>query len=264
MTVTTMDRANLKHTILVAMAFLLLLPLCALTETVDDNKSNGDNSGAPADIINRFLQATQGHEDALRGVSMQVEIEASIVKLKENATLKALRKISKVGQVTYHVVAFQGNNTVKNDVIARYLQAEQQGQGDSKIGISPNNYKFKYKGKKDGSANEKVYVFQLTPRKKLVGLFKGEMWLDAQSCLPVMERGRLVKNPSIWFKKVDFERQFAIQNGVAIPQHMNSQIEVRIIGTVDLHVNYSNFVQNADSDDSAHAQRIVMASSVSN
>ena len=259
-----MDTANLKRTILVALAFLLWLPLSAFTATIDDSQSNPESSGAPADIINRFLQATQGHEEALRGVSMQVEIEASIVKLKENATLKALRKISKVGQVTYHVLAFQGNNTVKNDVIARYLQAEQQGQGDSKIAISPDNYKFKYKGKKNGNSNEQVYVFQLTPRQKRVGLFKGEMWLDAGTCLPVMERGRLVKNPSIWFKKVDFERQFAIQNGVAIPQHMNSRIEVRIIGLVDLKVHYSNFVQNADSDDSAHAERIVLASAMSN
>ncbi len=256
-----MNTHKSKPAILVALVFSLLLPMSVFGREEGDTQAN---AGEPDDIIKRFLRATESHEDALRGVSMQVEIQASIVKLKENATLKALRKISRVGQVTYHVLAFQGNNTVKNDVIARYLQAEQQGQGDPKIAIDPTNYKFKYRGTRDANASGKVYVFQLAPRKKRVGLFKGEMWLDVRTCLPVMERGRLVKNPSIWFKKVDFERDFAIRNGVAFPQHMSSKIDVRLIGLVNLNIDYSNFVQNAESDDSAQAKRLVLASGPSN
>ena len=257
-----MDTLKVRQKILVALAALLLLAVYAFAETDEDAQDDLSAGGAPAEIIKRFVEATEAHEDSLRGVSMQVDIQASIVKLKENATLKALRKISKVGQVSYHVLSFQGNNTVKNDVIARYLNAEQQGQGDRKLAISPTNYKFKFKGKKDVDANAKVYVFQLSPRKKRVGLFKGEMWLDAETCLPVMEKGRLVKNPSIWFKKVDFERDFAIQNGVAIPQRISSKIQVRLIGLVNLDINYSNFVQNAD--DSARAAQMMLAGAASN
>ena len=257
-----METLKLKRRILVALTALALLPLCIFAQTDGDEQGAVSSGNGPAEIIDRFVQATEAHEDSLRGVSMQVDIQASIVKLKENATLKALRKISKVGQVSYHVLSFQGNSTVKNDVIARYLNAEQQGQGDPKLAISPANYKFKFKGKRDANANGKVYVFQLSPRKKRVGLFKGEMWLDAETCLPVMEKGRLVKNPSIWFKKVDFERDFAIQNGVAIPQHMNSKIEVRLIGLVNLNINYSNFVQNAD--DSARAAQMLLTGAGSN
>jgi hypothetical protein len=256
-----MDTLKVRQKVLVGLAALLLLAVYAFAET-DEDADDLSAGGAPAEIIKRFVEATEAHEDSLRGVSMQVDIQASIVKLKENATLKALRKISKVGQVSYHVLSFQGNNTVKNDVIARYLNAEQQGQGDSKLAISPTNYKFKFKGKKDVDGNGKVYVFQLSPRKKRVGLFKGEMWLDAETCLPVMEKGRLVKNPSIWFKKVEFERDFAIQNGVAIPQRMSSKIQVRLIGLVNLDINYSNFVQNAD--DSARAAQMMLAGAASN
>jgi hypothetical protein len=221
---------------------LLLLPSAGFSTVHDDLDQQ---PSAPSAIIDKYLQATQTHEDSLRGASMEIDINADVPKLKEHGHLRALRKISKVGQITYHVLGFQGDNTIKNQVIARYLQAEQQGQGDQSLAIVPNNYKFKFKGEKDRQG-ENVYVFQLSPRKKKVGLFKGEMWLDASTCLPVFEKGRFVKNPSIFFKKVDFERAFTIQNGLPIPQSMISTIDVRLIGKVQLTINYSNFAPNAE------------------
>jgi hypothetical protein len=172
-------------------------------------------------------------------MSMEVDINASIPSWKKQATLTALRSISKVGKITYHVLKSQGDNTVRSEVIARYLTAEQQAQGDSAMAINPQNYKFKYRGTRDDQGN-RVYVFLLLPRKKKVGLFKGEMWLDTKSYLPLYEKGRLVKNPSIFFKRVDFERQFAIRNGISVPQRMISTINARFVGKVELTINYSN------------------------
>jgi len=211
----------------------------------DDEKSQA--KAASAAIISKYLQATQSHDGALRGVSMQVDIEASVPKLKERGKLRALRNISKVGRITYHVLGFQGDNTIKTQVIARFLQAEQQGQGNDTLGITPANYKFKYKGEWpfDGKG---AYLFSLSPRKKRVGLFKGEIWIDAATGLPVYEKGRFVKNPSVFFKRVVFDRAFAIQNGVAVPRYMTSTIDTRVIGRVELNINYSNLMQNSGAD----------------
>ena len=62
-----------------------------------------------------------------------------------------------------------------------------------------------------------VYIFHLSPRKKLVGLFKGEIWIDSATYMPVRESGRLVKTPSIFLKNVDFVRFYDIRDGVAVP-----------------------------------------------
>jgi outer membrane lipoprotein-sorting protein len=253
---------DLKRKIWVVLALLavalMVTPASAWagSDDADSGTAAPSTNESSSDIIAKYLQATQTH-DTLRNASMQVDIDASIVKLKEHGKLRALRKISRLGEVTYHVLFFQGDNTVKNDVIARYLEAERQGQGDQKLAISPDNYKFKFRGRKKGETGALVYVFQLSPKRKKVGLFKGEMWLDASTYLPVMEKGKLVKNPSIWFKKVEFERQFAIQNGISVPRSMNSTIDVRLIGTVDLQINYSNIVQNADAgdDNGGHAEK---------
>ena len=179
---------------------------------------------------------------------MEVEINASVPRLQQHGKLRALRKISKVGLITYRVLGFQGDSTVKKEVIARYLQAEQQTQSDPGLTLTPANYRFKLKGERAVQANETVFMFQVSPRKKRVGLFKGEVWLDANSYLPIMEKGRLVKNPSIFFKKVDFERDFAIQNGVSVPAHMTSTIDTRVVGIVELDINYTNIAEGADDD----------------
>ncbi len=177
---------------------------------------------------------------------MEVDIDASVPKLQENGRLHALRLISRVGHISYRVLGFQGSNTVKNQVIARYLQAEQQGQANSRMSITPLNYRFHSKGVRRTPSGEDVFIVALSPRKHAAGLFKGEMWLDFNTCLPVYEKGRLVKNPSIFFKKVDFERAFAIRNGRAVPQHMSSVIITRLVGKVELDVNYTNFSETLD------------------
>jgi hypothetical protein len=214
------------------MLSLASLSLWARTDTYTADPANQGDI-----IINRYLQATQA--DSYKPDAVEVDIDATVPRLKQHGRLRVLRKISDVGKITYHVLGFQGDNTVKNQVIARYLQAEQQGQDDKSLSVSPANYKFKFKGEKIATDGMHVYVFQVAPRAKRVGLFKGEVWIDATTYLPVVEKGRLVKNPSIFFSKVDFERDFTILNGSAVPERMNSIIRTRLVGRVNLTVAYS-------------------------
>lgn len=231
-----------SRSIAVSAILLAVSAMCLRAEKAD---SSDDSTGPSKAIISKYLQATNQQP---RAHSMEVEINASVPRLQQHGKLRALRKISKVGLITYRVLGFQGDNTVKKEVIARYLQAEQQTQSDPGLTLTPANYRFKLKGERAIQGSENVYMFQVSPRKKRVGLFKGEVWLDATSYLPVVEKGRLVKNPSIFFKKVDFERDFAIQNGVSVPAHMTSTINTRVVGIVELDINYTNVADGADDD----------------
>jgi hypothetical protein len=228
---------------------VILLCVSASFSRADVEDASEDSSGPSKAIIIKYLEAT--NQQPLAPHSMEVEINASVPRLQEHGKLRALRKISKVGLITYRVLGFQGDNTVKKEVIARYLQAEQQSQGDPGLLLTPANYKFRLRGERQAPSNLTVYIFQVSPRKKRVGLFRGELWLDARSYLPVLEKGRLVKNPSIFFKKVDFERDFAIQNGVSVPAHMTSTIDTRVVGKVELDINYTSVAEEADDDAAA-------------
>jgi hypothetical protein len=173
---------------------------------------------------------------------MEVEIEASLPKLKKHGRLQALRRISRLGRISYEILHFEGDKSIKNDVIARYLAADAQPQPNdgASVAVIPANYKFKYRGKaeKDGRT---VYVFQLTPRKKRVGLFKGDLWLDAETCLPVRESGRLVKLPSIFLRRIEFVREYEIREGMAVPSSIESMVDTRLVGKAELRVRFQNF-----------------------
>jgi hypothetical protein len=207
---------------------------------------------AEAAVLQHYLTASETQRAAMRGLRSDVDIEAKLPKLKKEGRMHALRSISKVGQVTYRALGFSGDATIKNDVIARYLTAEVQAQGTGQdLSITPANYKFKFHGIQDRDGQQ-VYILGVTPRKKQVGFFKGEVWIDPQTSMPLREQGRFVKNPSIFFKKMDFVRTYDLRDGVSRPQHIESVVQTRIVGPVLISINFNNYTLAPD-DDGANA-----------
>src|SRR5207245_2010285 len=137
---------------------------------------------------------------------------------------------SRLGRITYDVLHFEGDRSIKNEVIARYLSAEIQVREsqDASLAIIPLNYKFGYKGLREFEGRS-VHVFELKPRAKRRGLFKGTLWVDAETYLPVRESGLLVKNPSVFIKRVSFVRDYQTTNGVAVVARLETTVETRVV-----------------------------------
>jgi Outer membrane lipoprotein-sorting protein len=197
------------------------------------------------EMVTRYVEATQAQQSTLRGGTEELDIDAAVPKFKKTGKLHALKNISKLGKITYHALGFSGDSIVKTEVIANYLKAEvEAAQGQSNLSITPENYKFKYRGTQDLNGRQ-VYVLHLSPREKKVGLFKGELWLDAETYMPVREQGSFVKSPSFMLKKMQFVRDYELQNGVSIPQRTQSRVETRFFGQVELNINYLTFSKDA-------------------
>jgi hypothetical protein len=196
---------------------------------------------SPDSVVENYWAASQQQERALEGSSMEVDIEASLPKLKKHGRLRGLRRISRLGRITYEALHFEGDNSVKNHVIARYLAAEAEAQADGSpsLAVTPANYKFKYKGSLQ-SGGQTVQVFHVTPRRKLVGLFKGEIWIDANTFLCLRESGRLVTTPSIFLKKIEFVKEYAIQDGISVPRQIRSVVDTRLVGPAELTIDFRN------------------------
>ena len=212
----------------------------------------GEEAGGPVSeqaLLVRYANATQAQQSTMRGATMEVDIEASVPKLNKNGKLHALRNISNLGKITYHMLGFNGDGAIKKEVIARYLAADAQAQEGPNLSITPDNYKFKYKGVQADNGTP-VYVFQLSPRKKQVGLFKGDLWLDPKTAMPVRESGRFVKTPSIFLKKMEFVRTYELQNGVSIPQRVESLVDTRLFGRVQMNINFTHFCKDPNPEPS--------------
>lgn len=206
--------------------------------------ADSDDSASAA-IIDHYLASTQAQQTSLRGLQMDMEIDASLPKLKKSGKMQALRSISKLGQITYQGLRFIGDQTIKNDVIVRYLTAEKQSQDIQQMSLTPKNYKFKYRGMGEKNGHQ-IYVFQVAPKKKMVGLFKGELWVDADTFLPLRESGRFVKNPSVFLKKIEFVRDYEIKDGIAFPRHIESTVDTRFWGPAQMSISFTNVSRHDD------------------
>jgi hypothetical protein len=82
-----------------------------------------------------------------------------------------------------------------------------------------------------------VHVFQVNPRAKRLGLFKGRIYLDACTGTMVRSEGSIVKSPSLFIKSIHFVQDYVDIAGFTLPSHIHSEAETRIVGSavVDIY-----------------------------
>jgi hypothetical protein len=191
------------------------------------------------DIVDRYIQASRTQRSTLRNEPMQVEITATLLKSQRRSQLRAVRRVSDTGEITYDVLETSGDDGIRRQVIGHYLTAEAQLRDPETAALTRVNYKFRLKAVLTRLGRQ-VYVLQLTPRKKKAGLFKGELWVDEATGMPLRESGQLVKSPNWLIKRVIFVRTYEICDGIALPARVDSTVETRIAGTAELSIRFSD------------------------
>lgn len=199
------------------------------------------NSGSPLgdSLISRCHELAKAHR--ARGLTMTVRIDGKLPDMKKAGDVEARRTVAKDGAVDYSLLSQSGDATVRKELIARFMNGEIENSAKDDAGdlyLSPQNYRFKYRGPRTID-NRSVHVFDVTPREKRIGLFKGEVWIDEETAQVILETGRFVKMPSVWLKEVSFTREYTIKDGVAIPVFLQTSTKVRIYGKAELEVRYS-------------------------
>ena len=215
-----------ESSVRVSLGVLLVLSLsCACAQTLK-----------PATVVQNYSAANALREARLLGASMDVEIDAKVPKLRKMAHFDALRRISPMGRVSYESVHNNGDATVRQYVIARYLSAEAQAQTGGSLAVTPANYHFEYKGEAE-VAGHRSYLFAVRPLHKREGLYRGQIWIDAETDMPIREAGRLLAS-SVFLKRVDFVRSYQVQDHIAVPEQLNVAINTRVVGKAELTVAY--------------------------
>src|ERR1700694_1717225 len=79
--------------------------------------TEAEDSGNP-EMLYKYLDASQIQQAVLRSMRMEIDIDAKLPKLSKQGTLRALRSISRLGQITFKTLGFYGDDTVKKEVIA--------------------------------------------------------------------------------------------------------------------------------------------------
>jgi len=219
---------------------VLLLSLCAVPLLAFSATEPGSAAVETA-IVQKYTSARNIQEIRLKAASMDIDIQGDIPRLKKQGRFHALRRISPMGLISYDRRHFEGDGTVKNQLIIRYLsaEAERRKEQTSSMAVTPDNYRFKYKGRRVLDGRE-AHLFQISPIKKREGMFQGELWLDVDTCLPLREAGSLVKRISVFVRKTAFVRTFEIHDGLSFPLQEQWQFQAVGVGKAELIVAFSN------------------------
>lgn len=196
-------------------------------------------------VIDRYVAAVQQQREAMLGAEMEVDIDGRFPKLEESGTMRVLRTISKVGEITFKVLGeFKGDDRVRKELIVRYLTEEQEKKGFGALPITPRDYDFQIKAILTDHANtpdaHRIYVFDVIPWRNAEGVFRGELWLDGETAMPLRESGELVRNPHMIISKFRFVRDYELKNGFAVIKRMEGRVDVRFYGSAELDINFSN------------------------
>jgi hypothetical protein len=168
----------------------------------------------------------------LASYSAVTVIKAQLPDTSQEGEYELQRNYSAPHTLLFKPVRFVGDKFIKSNVIVRLLQSEVdhvQKDDPSQTAISPANYKFSYKGQSQ-LGDRLVEAFQVKPRKKRLGLFKGRIYLDAHTGALARVEGTAVKSPSFFVKNIQFVQDYADFDSFTLPVHVHSEARARIVG----------------------------------
>lgn len=187
---------------------------------------------SPELALEAFQKRSLRQAQELAGFSAETVVRAELPRSSQHGELELERHYSVPRNLTFKALRYVGDGFVKTNVIARLLQSEVdhvQKDDPALTALRPENYKFSHKRTLE-IAGRTVHVYQVKPRKKRPGLFKGHISLDAYTGSLVRAEGRIVKSPSIFVNKIDFVQDFADVNGYTLPTHIHSEARAAIVG----------------------------------
>jgi hypothetical protein len=197
-------------------------------------------SGADPHVL-EYVRQTRVQRGKARYV-VDVTFSASLPALSKKGVLRAIKRQAPQGQL-YESMNFEGDGLVKTNIIARYLQAEFENQRpEEKLAteISPLNYQFNLKGE-ERIGDREALVYEVKPLRHRPGLFKGKVWLDKETLLPLREQGKLEKVPSVWIKEIVFTREYHLEHGLSLPSAIHSEVNTRIVGKSVINIEFSHY-----------------------
>ncbi|HEX7018712.1 MAG TPA: hypothetical protein VF159_01770 [Gemmatimonadaceae bacterium] len=190
------------------------------------------DGGTPGDISPTVLQP----QEPLLQYRAFRRMHAWSPRVDKEAWLDAWTELRN-GRFRYQVVAERGAGSVRDRVLHKILEHEQQFVAEGRIDdadFTRENYEFS----DGGTAPDGSRYLLLKPRRKDVLLVDGRMVLSPDGRELLRVEGRLAKNPSFWTTRVDVVRRYATLDGVRVPIAVETTAKIRFVGLSRLQVDY--------------------------
>ena len=106
------------------LASLAICRIWCLAAPLESDAGAAERQETAQEVLRRYAAAASIRQTALKGVDMDVTIHARLLRLNKEGLLQAVRHVACNGQVSYRIVNFLGDGTIRREAIARYLAAD--------------------------------------------------------------------------------------------------------------------------------------------
>jgi hypothetical protein len=133
--------------------------------------------------LRAYWHRVEEQDRNLASYSATTVIHAELPATSQYGEYSLRRDYSAPRSLGFKVICSVGDAFVKSKVIARLLQSEVDHvtkDDPALTSLTPANYKFSHKST-TALDDRPVHVFQVNPRAKRLGLFKGRIYLDART-----------------------------------------------------------------------------------
>jgi hypothetical protein len=198
---------------------------------------------SPESALAKYERGLKDQTSALAGYTATSVVDAELPDSAQKAEYELKRHYIAPAVLEFTPVRSSGDKFVKSNVIVRLLQSEVdhvQRREQSQTAIDSSNYRFNYKGVSQVNGTS-AHVFDVKPRQKRVGLFKGKIYVDSSSGRLLRAEGRIVKSPSFFIKKIDFVQDYTTIDGFTLLSHIHSEAQTRVIGTAIVDISYRDY-----------------------
>jgi hypothetical protein len=193
-------------------------------------------TSAITDPVQRFL----AHPDErLTQYRAKRHLQARNERFNKEGWMDALTELDPGQGFRYTILAEDGSGIIRNRVLRRALEAEQEAlaQGEvAKSAISPANYRIAFGDHDDRAGLDHLRIIPLRKDRMLVDGTISVLSTDGEL---VRIEGRLAKTPSFWTNRVDIVRRYGRIEGFHVPLSIESTANLKIAGDSVFSMTYT-------------------------
>lgn len=209
-------------------------------------QSDSPPSLAAPEILERMMQADKDRLNALAGYSGERRYRFENKKSNKQAEVTVRMACGSDGVKTFEVVSENGSGFVRNHIIRKMIEAEEEAsqKGERKESkIIPENYEFHLVGTEPLDGRDS-YVLEITPKQPTRFSIRGRIWVDAEDFAIARVEGQPGKSPSMWIRSVHIEQTYGRNGRFWLPSRNHSVAQARIFGETEVVIEYSSYKTN--------------------
>ena len=193
---------------------------------------SGRASVSARDTLEHFLH---GARPTLTSYRAYRRLEASTLGGGMQASLDAWTYVDH-GRFGFDIVREEGSSVIRDQVLRKALQTEQQNVNDGETGqveLTTANYTFTV-----SAASGDLVTMGLEARRRSPMLLNGTVTVTRADGDIVRIDGLLSQTPSWWTRRVEIARRYEAIGGVRVPVEMSSRADVRVVGDSNFRMTY--------------------------